>query len=143
MKDEVLKVYWFIEPNGYVKSVTGRKHKTALTLHKFVLECNNIKVPKGLDIDHINGNKSDNRLCNLRVASRSQNNINRVRISNNNTSGFTGVSYRKNKDDYKAYISYKGRQISLGIYKTLEEAVKARKEAEIKYYGDFSPKVVI
>lgn len=143
LKDEILKVYWFVEPNGYVKSVTGRKHKTALTLHKFVLDCNKVKVPKGFDIDHINGNKSDNRFCNLRVASRSQNNINRNNISKNSTSGFTGVSYRKAKDDYRAYITYKGKQISLGIYKNKEEAIKARKEAEVKYYGEFSPKGVI
>ena len=52
----------------------------------------------------------------------------------NNSSGYKGVSYMKNKGKYRAYISLRGKQINLGLYDTAEEAYKARLAGEEKYY---------
>lgn len=57
------------------------------------------------------------------------------RKSTKNTSGTVGVSKRKDTGKYQAYITKNGKTIKLGSYKTIEEAIQARKEAEIKYYG--------
>jgi hypothetical protein len=91
------------------------------------------------EIDHINGNKSDNRLCNLRVATRSQNNINRVRPPRNNTSGVRGVSYSRVYKKYEVYIGYNNKRIKLGFFKRKSDAMLARRKAEKEIYGEFSP----
>lgn len=57
------------------------------------------------------------------------------RISGHNTSGRTGVSYYKSRDQWEAYISFEKKFIKLGYFNSFEEAVKAREEAELKYYG--------
>jgi hypothetical protein len=83
-------------------------------------------------IDHINGNKLDNRICNLRVVSKIQNAHN-VGIRKHNTSGYTGVYFRKDRNSWRAKIGIDGKRISLGYYKTAEEAGRAYEEATKKY----------
>lgn len=58
-------------------------------------------------------------------------------INSNNTSGYRGVSYRKDRDKYRAYIKFQGKDIFLGHYDNIEDAIKARKVAEEKYYGKY------
>jgi hypothetical protein len=86
------------------------------------------------DTDHINGDKSDNRLSNLRPATRSQNCINKPETKRN-TSGVCGVG--RFKDKWRAYIHVDGRYISLGHYESKDQAVSARRDAERQYYGEF------
>jgi len=57
-----------------------------------------------------------------------------TRKQKNNTSGIRGVSYEKGKNRYRAYISFESKRIFLGTFKNLDDAVKARKEAELKYW---------
>lgn len=87
---------------------------------------------EGLEVDHINHIRDDNRLPNLRFVTRTDNKRNQTRNSNN-TSGVTGVSYNKARRKYTAQIRADGAQIYLGIFATLEEATEIRKAAEIKY----------
>lgn len=84
-------------------------------------------------IDHINGVKSDNRICNLRNVSNEVNQRNKARCKRN-TSGCTGVSYSKKDKGWHARISYNGKRISLGVHKQKSDAIAARKEAE-RIYG--------
>lgn len=77
--------------------------------------------PSG-DIDHIDGNKSNNSISNLRDVDRSTNSLNTKAISKNN-SGYRGVSFHNNK--WRARIMVKGTQIIIGSYDTPEEASKA------------------
>ena len=79
-------------------------------------------------IDHINGNGTDNRLANLRSVSIEENNRNLKRCVNN-TSGVTGVT--KFRSRWVAHIWGGNKQINLGSFDTFEEAVAARKAAEI------------
>ena len=87
-------------------------------------------------IDHINGNRSDNRIKNLRVVSNSINMRNTKRRSNN-TSGVCGVSFREATNKWQAYIFAKGRQKHLGFFDDLNEAISARKAAEVEH--DYHP----
>lgn len=95
-------------------------------------------APKGTEVDHINGNTLDNRLCNLRVCSKAENNRNKPHQSNN-TSGHMGVSFKKDKRKWKAYISVNKKQLHLGYFSTKEEAIQVRRQAEIKYFKEFAP----
>lgn len=86
-------------------------------------------------IDHINGDKTDNRIANLREATQSQNMAN-SKISRNNTSGIKGVA--KLKDGrYRAYITHERKRIDIGIYLTVSEAAKAREKMGRKLKGQF------
>jgi hypothetical protein len=81
-------------------------------------------------IDHINGDPADNRIVNLRQTTQSENNKNR-RKNTNNTSGYVGV--HKVGAKWRARIAVNGKNISLGMYDTVEQAAQARKQAEINY----------
>lgn len=81
------------------------------------------------EIDHINGIRSDNRWANLRKVTLAENSKNR-RMSKNNTSGCNGVIWVKHAKKYQAIGFDQGKPLSLGYYKTLEEAEKVRKEWE-------------
>jgi hypothetical protein len=81
-------------------------------------------------IDHINGNKVDNRLCNLRSCTASENAMNRTKLATNNTSGHTGVVWNKKLGKWTAAIRFKGESRHLGVFLSYAEAVTAREEAE-------------
>jgi len=88
------------------------------------------------NVDHINGDGTDNRLCNLREVTFSENSRNTKRNSRN-TSGVTGVSWSESRQKWCVSICVKGKTISLGRFKEFDDAVTARKEAEKLY--DFHP----
>ena len=73
------------------------------------------------DIDHINGDKTDNRICNLREATPAENGQNFGKFKNN-TTGFTGASFHKRTGKWQAQISKNGKAIHLGLFNTPEEA---------------------
>lgn len=88
-------------------------------------------------IDHINRVRNDNRISNLRSASRSENGANRS-IGSNNTSGFKGVCYIKSVNMWQSYIYKDKKQILLGRYNDPIQASAAYREAAQRIYGDFS-----
>lgn len=88
--------------------------------------------PKG-QIDHINQNKRDNRICNLRDVSNKDNHRN-MPIQKNNKSGIVGVHYAKNKCKWVAYIKVDGKRIHIGSYGNLFDASCARRSKEV-YFG--------
>lgn len=81
------------------------------------------------DLDHINRNKSDNRISNLRLVNRSQN-MHNVNLRKHNSSGYNGVSWHKPRKKWRAYIFIDYRQKHLGLFNTVEDAIAARKQAE-------------
>ena len=83
-------------------------------------------------IDHINGVKDDNRLENLRSVTSGENSRNHPRRADN-SSGVTGVTWRPNGSKWTAQISVNDRQVHLGVFIKKDDAVAARKAAEIKY----------
>ena len=93
--------------------------------------------PPAIDIDHQNTDRSDNRWTNLRLATRSQNNLNskKVRVGK---SGHRGVHPCTNSSRWQARIGFAGRVIGLGTFDSKDEAVAARRSAEQKYYRNFT-----
>ena len=87
-------------------------------------------------IDHINGVRNDNRLCNLREATKQQNAYNRC-VPADNTSGFKGVTCRKSVGDYRARIGVNGEMKHIGYYTTPEEANEAYCKASANYHKEF------
>lgn len=126
---KVLKVYWCKDKDGYL--VGNRKGKI-IKLHRYIMN-----FPKGKKVDHLGGENTrhDNRRYNLRVATSAENAQNRKKNSRNK-SGTTGVCKKGKR--WVAYISIDGKQITLGSFVNIEDAIKTRKEAESKYYKEWS-----
>lgn len=89
-----------------------------------------LEWPSG-QIDHINQDKKDNRICNLRVVSNKENHKN-MPIQKNNKSGIVGVHYAKRKGKWVAYIKVDGKRIHIGSYADIFSACCARRSMEIK-----------
>lgn len=131
---DIIKQYvWRLHHSGYIVTSLPEKdgHRKILTLHNLIFGKHISKV------DHINRNKQDNRKSNLRLVNNSLNGFN-INKQINNTSGKTGVSYLKKNNCYVAYIGYQNKHIYLGSFKDYNDAIKARKQAEIKYFGELS-----
>lgn len=94
-----------------------------------------MNCPNDMEIDHIDGNGLNNQKENLRICTRSENMRNRDKQADN-LSGYKGVYKKDNR--YRAQITVEGKQIYLGSYQNIEDAVKAYNEASIKYHGKFS-----
>ncbi len=90
-------------------------------------------------IDHIDGNRLNNRIENLRPATRSQNSFNSMK-SKSNTSGVKGVSWRKDLKKYRARLYANKKTYELGLFKTMEEAEQAIADARNKHHGEFANK---
>ena len=84
------------------------------------------------EIDHINGNRQDNRISNLRIVIHQMNTLiaNKPRI--NNKTGYRGVNFCKQTGRYAATIVVHGKQYWLGRHDTIEQAAGARRDAELK-----------
>jgi hypothetical protein len=88
-------------------------------------------------VDHIHHNGLDNRRTEIRLCTFNQNGHNR-RMYLNNTTGFKGVSYEKQRDKYRARLQVNGKMVSIGRYLTPELAAAAYDAAAIKYFGEFA-----
>jgi len=83
-------------------------------------------IPAGFFVDHINGNKTDNRLCNLRLATNKQNQENRP-APKNTTSGYRGVCWHKTAQKWMARVCHHGKRETIGFFDTAESAYEAYK----------------
>lgn len=129
--EKVSKHHWYFITGGYTHSTHYENYKqTSIALHRLLLGV----TDKNIQVDHINRNVLDNRKCNLRPVSCFQNSLNK-RLSTRNISGVKGVSPTKS-NKWKAYITKNQQHINLGTFEKFDDAVKARKEAEIIYFGE-------
>jgi len=88
-------------------------------------------------IDHINCDRGDNRLCNLREVNIYQNNHN-SKINKNNTSGIKGITWNKKAQKWCAQICANGKSIYLGLFNDIDLAELVVQEARIKYHGKYA-----
>jgi hypothetical protein len=89
------------------------------------------------ELDHINSDRADYRICNLRLASRSQNCANN-RKPKNNTSGFKGVTWDRANKKWAAQLQVKGRHQNLGRFARIEDASAAYAQAAKAAFGEFA-----
>lgn len=119
----------------YVNLCKNGKYKSFKT-HRLVAEAFIENPDDKVCIDHINNDKLNNNVTNLRWATHSENCRNSSKRSNN-TSGTTGVYFHKQNNKWMAYIMINGKNKTIGYFKTKEEAIQARKEYVNDYFGDF------
>jgi hypothetical protein len=89
------------------------------------------------EIDHIDCDRSNDRIENLRLADRYQQAAN-TKVSSKNTSGYKGVSYYKRLNLWQAYITKNNKFIPLGYHKTKEDAAMAYKQAALELFGEYA-----
>lgn len=117
--------YWNVNAAGY--ATAGTSAGGTMFFHKEVTNTTSEII------DHINMNKLDNRKCNLRIADKKINSINRGLQSNNKT-GCKGVYHDRRYGTWNARVTVDRKTIHLGTFPTKEEAIAARLAGEEKYY---------
>lgn len=116
-----------VGPNGY-RTVTVN-YRSHYAHHLAIAFSSGVFPQHGSHVDHINGDKSDNRIENLRVVTPSCNGLNRHKPNRNNTSGIRGVSFDSRRHSWLAQICIDGRYSYLGRFKTREQAAAAWERA--------------
>ena len=127
-RQHVGKIAGCVSSNGYVYvGFFGKR----LLAHRLVWVWHYDQVPA--ELDHIDRNRQNNKIENLRIVDRQQNNFN-CGLSKNNASGINGVAWHKQAKKWRAYIMRDYKQIALGLFDSIEEAAKARREAELIHH---------
>lgn len=133
---ELVKYHkWRISHNHIV---TGLPYKgTQKDLAWIITGITKEQIDAGYVVDHIDGNPYNNRKNNLRICKQSDNTLNRSFMSNN-TSGFTGVSYRKHRNIFDPEIRAGYKRCHLGCCRSFKEAVYKRYYAELLLFGKYA-----
>ena len=121
------------DKDGYLVIMIARKTYKA---HRLAWLYVNGAWPAG-QIDHINGVKSDNRICNLREATNAQNAVN-TGVIKTNTSGLKGVSYSSSHRKFRAQIMRGGRNRTIGLFDSAQAAHEAYAKAATECFGEFA-----
>lgn len=131
-----IKNYNWVNDKGYTQSYywNGKKEKR-FYLQKLIMGVRDDKII----VDHINGNPLDNRKCNLRLVNNQQNCMNH-KVRKDSKSGVSGVFFDKDKNLWRANISLNRKHIHLGYYENIQDAIRVRKLAEEKYFGEYRRK---
>lgn len=121
------KWYVCVDKRGYTNICTARN----ISLYHYLLN-----FPKGVEIDHIDFDRLNNRRANLRICTHQQNQMNQP-LQKNNTSGVSGVSFYRARNKYRARIKISQLDIHLGYYETFQEAVQARNVGMECMFGEY------
>ena len=129
--EKLKECYWREGPTGYAIAVKNYK---VVIFHREIFNLENPKI----QVDHINGRRLDNRKINLRQCSNQENSFNRGKNSNN-TSGYKGVYFDKDRGKWRGVIQYNGKSIkSPKRYDTPEEAYQWYKEKSNELFKEHS-----
>ena len=124
---------WSLDGRGYVQaSITAGSRKTTVRLHRLL-----VLPDPNVEVDHINGDRLDNRRSNLRPCSHAGNQRNRTRQSNNR-SGYKGVCWHGQHRKWHAQLNYHGRTLHLGYFDRPSEAAHAYDQRARELHGDFA-----
>jgi frataxin-like iron-binding protein CyaY len=127
----LIEYRWCAQPNRksyYAKrSTTVNKKLLMLLMHRLIWIHHNGAIPERYEIDHIDQDKLNNSLSNLRLVSHSQNMINKPKASGK-SSKYLGVHFNKQKNKWRGQIAINSKQYHLGWFKTEIEAAKVRDE---------------
>lgn len=131
--DKIKNHIWNKNNKGYIFTY-NRDTKKILLMHNLIIPRTKEEILNNITIDHINRNKYDNRKEKLRKATKSLQSFNRNKDNKNKSVKTQGVI--KCKNGWNACISCNYEKIDLGTYKLKKDAIKARQEAELKYFGE-------
>ena len=132
--ERVLALKWFAHRVGkdfYARRnqwLPGEKRYHALLLHRFILD-----APAGMDVDHINRDTLDNRRCNIRIVTRSENNANHDRRRRANQHGFHGIA--QHRYGFLGRIQLAGQTHHTRVFPTAEEAARAWDALAVRLHG--------
>lgn len=121
---------WHKTQFGYARAIVYDRKQ--MLMHDLIM---NIWPSIDAQVDHYNRNRLDNRKSNLRITSLQENMKNKSKYKNNST-GVTGIYKYPNEEKWAANICHDGKQEALGIFYNIQDAIKARLEAEKKYFPD-------
>jgi hypothetical protein len=129
------KNVFYVNRNILIKKegTTQYKQKT-IPMHRQIMS---LTFGDKLLVDHINHNPLDNRKCNLRIATRLENNRNST-SRKNSSSKYLGVSWSNHNKRWMAYIRIKGKTIHLGGFKIEEDAALAYNQAAVEYFREYA-----
>ena len=140
-------IKWKVNRKGHAKAgmVAGAQHNrgyiilavdnVAYLAHRLAWAMHYGSISENMQIDHVNGDRSDNRICNLRLATHEENCRN-SKPRKHNKSGIKGVKRRGNK--WYARIKVNNKEIWLGSHDTPEEAKQAHDTAAVRYFGEYA-----
>lgn len=125
---------WHYNTRGYAKRTQTKPVRREIAMHRIITD-----APEGMDVDHINGNKLDNRRENLRVVTHKANCRNQRRYSNSKKR-FKGVfiDSRCSVRKFFAQIVVDGKKHTIGYFATEEEAAAAYNKAASKFFGEYA-----
>jgi hypothetical protein len=130
--EKVMKYTWYFQGNGY--AVRDQRHNGCrmMLLHRYIMD-----APKGVVVDHINGNTLDNRKINLRTCTHSQNSWN-AKKRKDNTSGHKGVSWAKDRNKWVVRIKVNKVYIFGGYFDNKIKAAQKYKELLSTHRDEFA-----
>lgn len=123
---------WCYQPRGYGYAARSSGRSKTFHMHRVIMN-----APKGLEVDHINGDGLDNRRSNLRLCTKAQNQYNQ-RPKCRGTSQFKGVSWKTTANRWVAQIQVNGRKLFLGYFQNETEAAQAYDQAARQLFGEFA-----
>jgi hypothetical protein len=131
--DELSKYEWSIDGSGYPqRSIKCGKGWKPIRMHRIVMGLVGRQMA-----DHINLNKLDTRVCNLRICNAEEN-VRHRGINKNNKSGYKGVYYNKNRNVYQSYITVSYSHFFIGAFLIPREAAEAYDKRAIELFGEFA-----
>jgi len=120
-------------PDGYVCiTLSGKRYLAHRLCWLYVYG----EVPEN-QIDHINCIRNDNRICNLRKATKAENSYNQ-KLRKNNTSGVKGATWSKKDKKWHAQFNFNNKIIFVGQFKNLQDAKHSIEQARLKYHGEYA-----
>lgn len=133
--ERVMQYKWCThkDRNTWYATRTSYNPKKSIPLHRFIMN-----AKPGEEVDHINHNGLDDRRCNLRIVTRSQNHMNRGKMKNKCTSKYKGVYWFKNLNKWMVHIEINGKKMHVGLFNNEEEAARAYDKKAKELFGEYA-----
>lgn len=122
---------YYSQNNFYASRKIGDKKicQFSIFMHRLIMN-----FPKGLVVDHIDGDGLNNRKSNLRAVTQCINGLNRTKLTKHNTSGFLGVYWNKASKKWQAFIRINKQYVYLGLFKSKVKAAKVVQEKRLSIF---------